>query len=361
MRLAPAWTTDWISAGARARLSRIRHRPAGGAPRRAGRRSTALAPSRAPAAVACPRCGSARTARAVALRLHALQGAIPLRGVPGAVRLLQAALSKFHSAQGRAGRARDARCGRADLRRARRSSGEAFRFVQGQHLTLRADIDGEDLRRSYSICSAVQDRALRIAVKKAPGGAFSTWVNEHVKPGQSSRSCRRWGISTWRSIRASADTISALPPAAASRRCCRSSRRRWRPSRSSRFTLFYGNRSSAAVMFREELSDLKDSYLERFNLVYVMSREPQDIAILNGRIDAAEGGVSARALGRPDRDRHRVRVRPGRHDAGGVESAAGARRGQVAHQDRALRRQHPASHEHKASAAAVPGRTETMP
>jgi ring-1,2-phenylacetyl-CoA epoxidase subunit PaaE len=53
----------------------------------------------------------------------------------------------------------------------------------------------------------------------------------------------------------------------------------------SRFTLFYGNRSSAAVIFREELSDLKDRYLERFNLVYVLSREPQDIAVLNGRID----------------------------------------------------------------------------
>ena len=61
---------------------------------------------------------------------------------------------------------------------------QAFRFIQGQHLTLRADIEGEDLRRSYSICSAVQDGDLRIAVKKAPGGVFSTWVNENVKPGQ---------------------------------------------------------------------------------------------------------------------------------------------------------------------------------
>src|SRR5260370_4400392 len=61
--------------------------------------------------------------------------------------------------------------------------GDAFRFVQGQHLTLRADIGGEHLRRSYSICSAVQDDKLRIAVKKTPGGAFSTWANEHLKEG----------------------------------------------------------------------------------------------------------------------------------------------------------------------------------
>src|SRR5256886_15351559 len=61
--------------------------------------------------------------------------------------------------------------------------GDAFRFVQGQHLTLRADIGGEHVRRSYSICSAVQDNKLRIAVKKTPGGVFSTWANEHLRQG----------------------------------------------------------------------------------------------------------------------------------------------------------------------------------
>src|SRR5450755_4779884 len=60
---------------------------------------------------------------------------------------------------------------------------DAFRFVQGQHLTLRADIGGEDVRRSYSICSAVQDGKLRIAVKKTPGGVFSTWANNVLKAG----------------------------------------------------------------------------------------------------------------------------------------------------------------------------------
>jgi ring-1,2-phenylacetyl-CoA epoxidase subunit PaaE len=162
---------------------------------------------------------------------------------------------------------------------------DSFRFVQGQHLTLRADIGGEDLRRSYSICSAVQDETLRIAVKKAPGGAFSNWINDHVRPGQvlevmppmghfnvalDPRQRRHYvgfaagsGITPLLSIIKT--TLGTEPH--------------------SRFTLFYGNRSSAAVIFKEELSDLKDRYLERFNLVYVMSREPQDIAVLNGRID----------------------------------------------------------------------------
>ena len=58
---------------------------------------------------------------------------------------------------------------------------EQFRYAQGQHLTLRADIDGHDVRRSYSICSAVQDDALRIASSRSPGGVFSTWANEGLE------------------------------------------------------------------------------------------------------------------------------------------------------------------------------------
>ncbi len=161
----------------------------------------------------------------------------------------------------------------------------AFQFLQGQHLTLRADIDGEDLRRSYSICSAVQDKTLRIAVKKAPGGVFSNWAHEYLKSGQ---------------------TIDVMPPmghfnvplAPANRKhyvgfaagsgitpLLSIIKTTLLSEPQSRFTLFYGNRSTSAVIFREELSDLKDRFLDRLNLVYVMSREPQDIEVLNGRID----------------------------------------------------------------------------
>ncbi|TMH29491.1 MAG: phenylacetate-CoA oxygenase/reductase subunit PaaK [Betaproteobacteria bacterium] len=162
---------------------------------------------------------------------------------------------------------------------------DAFQFVQGQHLTLRADIGGEDVRRSYSICSAVQDDVLRIAVKKAPGGIFSSWANERLAPGQ---------------------TIEVMPPMGHFNVPLHADNKKHyvgfaagsgiTPLLSiikttlltepeSEFTLFYGNRSSSAVMFKEELADLKDRFLQRLNLVYVMSREPQDIDILNGRID----------------------------------------------------------------------------
>jgi ring-1,2-phenylacetyl-CoA epoxidase subunit PaaE len=165
---------------------------------------------------------------------------------------------------------------------------DQFRFDHGQHLTLRADLNGEDVRRSYSICSAVQDGKLRIAVKKTPGGVFSTWANNTLKAGDTidvmpplghfnvpldAASARHYlgfaagsGITPLLSIVKT--TLAAEPR--------------------SRFTLVYGNRASGSVMFKEELAGLKDTYLGRFNLVHVLSREAQDIELLHGRIDRAK-------------------------------------------------------------------------
>lgn len=162
---------------------------------------------------------------------------------------------------------------------------EPFRFAAGQHLTLRADIGGEDVRRSYSICSAERDGALRIAVKRNPGGVFSRWANESLKAGDmldvmppmghfnvplAPGNRRHYagfaagsGITPLLSI---VKTTLAVEPR-------------------SLFTLFYGNRASGTVMFKEELAALKDTYLTRFNLVHVLSREAQDIELLHGRID----------------------------------------------------------------------------
>ncbi len=164
---------------------------------------------------------------------------------------------------------------------------EQFRYTQGQHLTVRATIDGADVRRSYSICSAVQDDTLRIAVKRNPGGVFSTWANDSLHAGDvldvmpplghfnvplDPSAARHYlgvaagsGITPLLSIVAT--TLAAEP--------------------ASRFTLIYGNRASGTVMFKEALAALKDRYLGRFNLVHVLSREAQDIPLLHGRIDRA--------------------------------------------------------------------------
>ncbi len=160
-----------------------------------------------------------------------------------------------------------------------------FRFAPGQHLTLRTRIGDEEVRRSYSLCAPAHQGRLRIAIKRNPGGVFSNWANDALRPGAmldvlpplghfhlplDAGQRRQYlafaagsGITPVLSIVAT--TLATEPE--------------------SRFTLVYGNRASATVMFRDELAALKDLYLERFNLVHVLSREAQDIPLFHGRID----------------------------------------------------------------------------
>lgn len=162
---------------------------------------------------------------------------------------------------------------------------DRFRFTQGQFVTLAAVIDGEAVRRSYSICSAPEDGELRVAIKRAAAGQFSAMAHAAFAPGVSvdvappdgrfnvpldPDHARHYlgvvagsGITPLLSI---VKTTLAVEP-------------------QSRFTLVYGNRSSSSTMFRAELLDLKDRYLDRFALLFVMSREQQDLAVLHGRID----------------------------------------------------------------------------
>lgn len=162
-----------------------------------------------------------------------------------------------------------------------------FRFAAGQHLTLRRHLGGEDTRRSYSICAPVGG-PLRIAVKRSPGGAFSTWANDALRAGDAvdvmppmghfgvdhdAAGTRHYlGVAAGSGITPVLSIVSSALVA----------------EPSSRFTLIYGNRASATVMFRDELAALKDRYVQRFNLVHVLSREPQDIELLHGRIDRAK-------------------------------------------------------------------------
>ena len=168
---------------------------------------------------------------------------------------------------------------------------EQFRYEHGQHLTVRAMIEGQDLRRSYSICSAVGEPALRIAIKRSPGGLFSTWANERLKAGDSIDVMPPMGHfnlpldeSAQRHYVAFAAGSGITPILSIVKTTLTREPR-------SQFTLFYGNRASASVMFREELAALKDTHLARFNLVYVLSREAQDIELLHGRITAERAGA----------------------------------------------------------------------
>jgi len=168
------------------------------------------------------------------------------------------------------------------------SLADQFHYVQGQHLTLRTEISGEDIRRSYSICSAVQDNRLRIAIKRVPGGLFSNWANDFLKPGRSLELMPPSGHFNValspenRKHYAAFAAGSGITPVFSIVKTTLLTEPR------SQVTLVYGNRSSSSVIFREELADLKDIYRERLNLVFILSREQQDLDLFNGRIDRAK-------------------------------------------------------------------------
>ncbi|MDQ0037373.1 ring-1,2-phenylacetyl-CoA epoxidase subunit PaaE [Variovorax boronicumulans] len=153
---------------------------------------------------------------------------------------------------------------------------EVFGFTQGQYLTLRHDIDGQDLRRSYSICAGLDDGELRVGVRKVRGGVFSNWINANLQPGDTLQvmapqgrffvpiepaSARHHvgiaGGSGITPILSIMKTVLAREPA-------------------SRFTLIYGNRQLQSTMFKEEIEDLKNRYMTRLVLLHVFSDEHTD-------------------------------------------------------------------------------------
>ena len=163
---------------------------------------------------------------------------------------------------------------------------EAFRYEAGQHLTLKAVIDGEEIRRSYSICSSAQERSLRVAIKRVDDGLFSNWATEHLKPGSTVEVMEPQGhfnvpLEPQRARHHVAFAAgSGITPILSLIKTTLAAEPR------SRFTLIYGNRASGSVIFKEELEDLKDRYLARLRLVFILSREQQDVDLFNGRIDA---------------------------------------------------------------------------
>jgi len=161
---------------------------------------------------------------------------------------------------------------------------QSFAYQQGQHLTLRAQIGDEDVRRSYSICSSVQDGLLRVAIKRTQGGLFSSWANEHLKPGMTLDVMPPMGHFNVPLDAANARHYLAFAAGSGITPILSIIKTTLLAEPNSRFTLFYGNRASSSVIFKDELTDLKDSNMERLNLAYVMSREQQDIELFNGRI-----------------------------------------------------------------------------
>lgn len=161
-----------------------------------------------------------------------------------------------------------------------------FDFTQGQYLTLRKQFDGEELRRSYSICAGTDEGVLRVGIKRVNGGAFSTWANEQLVPGDQIDAMPPMG-RFFTPIETGAEKHylgfaagSGITPLLSIIKTVLAREPR------SRFTLVYANRQIGSIMFREELEDLKNIHLGRFSVLHVLRAEAQDIDLFTGRIDA---------------------------------------------------------------------------
>ncbi len=167
---------------------------------------------------------------------------------------------------------------------------ERFAFEPGQFLTLRSTIDGQDVRRNYSICSTRSRYGshgeLEVGIRPMDGGVFSNWAATQLKAGDTLAVMPPDGRFTIRKPRAlhrvgfaAGSGITPILSIIAST---------MEESDSAKFTLVYGNRRMSSVMFNEALQDLKDKYKNRLTLIHVLSRQAQEVPLLEGRIDAAK-------------------------------------------------------------------------
>ena len=178
---------------------------------------------------------------------------------------------------------------------------ETFAFKAGQHLTLKAEIDGEEVRRNYSLCTAPDEQDWMVTVKRIAGGVFSNWVGDHLKAGDAidvmpphgsfttefdpGQSRRYVGFAGGSGI---TPVISLIKTALKS-------------EPGSRFTLLYGNRDSSSVIFLDALADLKDRYMGRFELYHFLAEEAGDFELFNGMLDQKMCGSAIEQLvGEPE-------------------------------------------------------------
>lgn len=161
---------------------------------------------------------------------------------------------------------------------------EEFRFIQGQYLTLKAEIDGEEVRRSYSLCSSPIDGELKVAVKKIPDGTFSSYVNDELKEGDVLEVMTPMGeFYTELNPNNQKDYIafaagSGITPIMSIMKTVLEA------EPNSTFTLFYVNKYASTVIFKEEIEGLKNRFLNRLRVFHFFTREISDIPLFSGRM-----------------------------------------------------------------------------
>ncbi|WP_323788378.1 2Fe-2S iron-sulfur cluster-binding protein [Psychroserpens sp.] len=160
-----------------------------------------------------------------------------------------------------------------------------FKFRQGQHLTLKADIDGEDVRRSYSLCSSPYENQWKVAVKLIPGGKFSTFVNQELKTGSQLEVMApsgTFGVPVQPEAKKNYLFFAAgsgVTPVISMIKA------HLKSEPNSTCKLFYVNKTAKSIIFKEELEQLRNTYFGRLEIYYFLTKERRDIELFNGRFD----------------------------------------------------------------------------
>jgi ring-1,2-phenylacetyl-CoA epoxidase subunit PaaE len=164
--------------------------------------------------------------------------------------------------------------------------GDAFRFRAGQHVTLRATVDGEELRRNYSLCVSPHDGELRVAIKRIAGGRFSSWANERLTAGVAIDLMPPHGSFTWPFEAAACRSYLGIAGGSGITPVLSLLKTALVEEPESRFTLLYGNRQSGGIMFLEELAALKNRFMDRLAVYHFLEDElDAEAPLFNGRLD----------------------------------------------------------------------------
>ena len=162
---------------------------------------------------------------------------------------------------------------------------DLFRYRAGQHLTLRADIAGKDMRRTYSLCTSPSQGEWRIAIKRMPHGAFSNWANDELAAGRSLAVLPPMGRFVLPERTEKAAHYVGIVGGSGITPVIAILKHVLETDKESRFTLVYGNRNTPSILFLEELAGLKDRYLDRLAVYHVLEDEAGDVELFNGRLD----------------------------------------------------------------------------
>lgn len=163
---------------------------------------------------------------------------------------------------------------------------DTFHFLPGQYLTLRTPVNGEEVRRSYSICSSHRDNELRVAIKKVDNGKFSTYAHEYLKKGDTLDVMPPMGKFTPHKTDKSHQQYLAIAAGSGITPVMSIMKTLLEEDTSAGFTLVYGNRSRTSIIFRDAIEGLKNKYMQRLSVYHVLSREQMDIPLFTGRINA---------------------------------------------------------------------------